>query len=442
MSGPGPSFLRIEQPLTGVADLTRWLRGRATLPRFSWLNRAGDVGHVGAGVGEIVRARDFGIVDEVVQRLTAVSDSGGPRLLVTARFDLGREPETPWSEFGRVTLWLPLLELYRRDGRTVLAVNLKTDPEVGGLSEQQRSWVTEELIGGLDNDDARWPSGAGATPRQTDGTSERAAWDQGVRSLLEAVEKDGLQKAVLARRAVRPYCGRPALERMQDVVERFPGTYRFCIEPTQGIAFLGASPERLYHRRGHDIDSEALGGTRPRGSDEHEDECLGSELMLSAKDAVEHRVVLSYIVERLRAACEQIEVQEASQLHKLPNVQHLRTLVRGRLREGVGDGALLGALHPTPAVCGQPREDALELLRTQERFDRGLYSGLVGLVGARDAEFTVAIRSALVQAGQVQLFAGAGIVAGSRPEDEWEETQSKLRAMGDLLAARDRTEGG
>ncbi len=164
--------------------------------------------------------------------------------------------------------------------------------------------------------------------------------------------------------------------------------------------------------------------------------------MLSAKDTVEHRVVLTYIVEQLREFCEQIEVEDAPQLHKLPNVQHLRTRVRGRLNDGVGDSALLNALHPTPAVCGQPREGALELLRTQEGFDRGLYSGLVGLVGCRDAEFTVAIRSALVQAGQVQLFAGAGIVAGSRPEDEWGETESKLRAMGDLLAGHDRAEGG
>ncbi len=440
--GRGPRILRIEQPLTGMADPVRWLKGQARLPRFYWLNRSGDVAHAGAGISEIVGDRDFGIVDEVVRRLTAGSDSSDPRLLVTSRFDLGREPDHPWDVFGRVTLWLPLLELCRRNDGAVLAVNLKIDSQVEDVLGQQASVAVEALTRGLNADGAGSPLAEAPAPYQIDEASARAAWDHGVQSLLEAIERGRLHKCVLARRTVRTYGGRDPLERLQDAVDRFPDTYRFFVEPAEGIAFIGASPELLYRRRDREINSEALGGTRPRGSGGYEDERFASELLHSAKDALEHEVVLTFIVDRLRAFCEVIEVEDGPQLHRLPNVQHLRTGVRGHLTDGVGDAALLRALHPTPAVCGQPTECALEFLRCQEDFDRGLYSGVVGLVGRRDAEFTVAIRSALVRPGEVQFFAGAGIVTGSQPDDEWEETESKLRAMMELLDARDRAVGG
>ena len=111
---------------------------------------------------------------------------------------------------------------------------------------------------------------------------------------------------------------------------------------------------------------------------------------------------------------------------KLAGGRHLRSGVRGTLREGVTDAEVLLALHPTPAVGGYPRQEALEVVRALESFDRGWYAGAVGSIGAEGSELAVGIRSGLVSGNRLALFSGAGIVAGSVPEDEWAEIEQKI----------------
>jgi menaquinone-specific isochorismate synthase len=114
---------------------------------------------------------------------------------------------------------------------------------------------------------------------------------------------------------------------------------------------------------------------------------------------------------------------------KLATVQHLLRRLRGRLKPGFGDGALLSALHPTPAVCGEPGGAALAAIRALEPFDRGWYAGPVGFVGRDETRFAVAIRSALVEGAAVSLYTGAGVLEGSRAEAEWRELEAKLRGI-------------
>jgi isochorismate synthase EntC len=119
---------------------------------------------------------------------------------------------------------------------------------------------------------------------------------------------------------------------------------------------------------------------------------------------------------------------------RLRHIQHLVTLVRGRLREQAGILDLVERLHPTPAVGGAPRELALALLEEEERFDRGWYAGPVGWLDRRgDGEFVVAIRSGVVNGASASLFTGCGIVADSEPGREWDESEVKLRALASAL---------
>ena len=113
--------------------------------------------------------------------------------------------------------------------------------------------------------------------------------------------------------------------------------------------------------------------------------------------------------------------------------RHLVSRVGAGLRDGVTDADLLGALHPTPAVGGYPKEGALEGIRALEPFDRGWYAGPVGWVGADGAEFAVGIRSGLVRGRTLALYSGAGIVAGSRPEEEWAEVEQKIKDFTDAF---------
>ena len=157
-----------------------------------------------------------------------------------------------------------------------------------------------------------------------------------------------------------------------------------------------------------------------------EDEGLRDDLLHSAKDLSEHSYVSKGIREALEPLCEELEIEEHISEMKLARRRHLRSKVRGTIREGVTDAGLLDAMHPTPAVGGHPRSEALEQIHALEPFDRGWYAGPVGWIGTEESEFAVGIRSGLVWGRTLALFSGAGIVAGSVPDEEWAEIEQKI----------------
>jgi len=192
------------------------------------------------------------------------------------------------------------------------------------------------------------------------------------------------------------------------------------------LAYLGATPERLYKRKGRKIFSEAIAGTRPRGIDEAHDRALATELMNSSKDAKEHKYVVDAIQAALAPLCKTLHPDSHVSLKKWQGSQHLVTQFEGELDSKVIDHQILSALHPTPAVAGYPIQAATEAILQLEPFNRGWYAGPVGYVGYNEAEFAVAIRSGLVQQNRLSLFAGAGIVSGSTAREEWEEIENKI----------------
>ena len=132
----------------------------------------------------------------------------------------------------------------------------------------------------------------------------------------------------------------------------------------------------------------------------------------------------------LGSFCNTLTEEPPPSLLKLANVQHLATWIQGDLRDDVGTLEMLAKLHPTAAVCGTPTDDALELIRKLEGLDRGRYAGPVGWIDARgDGEFGIGLRCAEVSGTRARLFAGGGLVEGSVPEAELDETRLKLRAM-------------
>ncbi|MCX6833694.1 MAG: isochorismate synthase, partial [candidate division Zixibacteria bacterium] len=193
------------------------------------------------------------------------------------------------------------------------------------------------------------------------------------------------------------------------------------------------SPERLYRREGDSIETEAVAGTRPRAPDQCEDGRLASELTTSDKDRYEHDLVVSGIREDLAKICERFDTAAPAALIKLSAVQHLRTQFEGKLKRNVDDMAILSALHPSPAVGGYPCEKAVSHLRKIESLDRGWYAGPIGWLDAANAEFAVGIRSALIHDNRMDLFSGAGIVAGSTSDAEWHEIENKISPFLQLL---------
>ncbi|MGH8930077.1 MAG: isochorismate synthase, partial [Egibacteraceae bacterium] len=177
-------------------------------------------------------------------------------------------------------------------------------------------------------------------------------------------------------------------------------------------------------------------GSAARGADPGEDARLGEALRASAKNRSEHQLAVDSVRAALDPLCASLDVDAEPWLLQLGNVQHLATSVRGTLHRPVRSLDLAGALHPTAAVCGTPTTIALDHIRDLEGMDRGRYAGPVGWTDARgDGEWAIALRCAEVAGARARLFAGAGIVAGSLPEFELEETRLKLLAMQSALAS-------
>ncbi len=251
-----------------------------------------------------------------------------------------------------------------------------------------------------------------------------------VAAALRAIDVGLVDKVVVAR--VHDCATADPLATLRALRAAFPTCWIFG--RSNGVStFLGATPERLVSVRGRRVEALALAGSMPRGVDGEEDEDFADRLRTSQKEQREHRWVVDAIRGGLEPHCTRLEVPDTPRVRRLENVQHLQTPISGELRDGVGPLLLVGALHPTPAVCGHPRTDAARLLRELEPFDRGLYAGVVGMLEGPDAELCVGIRSALFQRNVTRLYAGAGIVADSDPESEHRETATKLQAVGRWL---------
>jgi len=312
-----------------------------------------------------------------------------------------------------------------------------------------RAWVTETVpaeliddVGPGSSDGRRTPPDGGAVGGSGRGLSVddgggRVAWTAAVRRALDRIADGPLAKVVLAREvaveSALPFARRQVLAHLQE-------THRSSFTYAAG-GFVGSSPELLVRRRGGRVLSRPMAGTAPRGVDRADDERLGSALASSAKEAEEHALVVEAVRSALEPVCREVVATAGPELVRLATVTHLATTVAGHLAEPSPSAlALAGLLHPTPAVGGLPRADALAAIAELEGFDRGLYAGPVGWLDCRgDGDWVVALRCAHLDGRHARVVAGAGIVADSDPDAEWSETEAKLRPMLEALSAAARS---
>ncbi|QQK82042.1 isochorismate synthase DhbC [Salicibibacter cibi] len=201
---------------------------------------------------------------------------------------------------------------------------------------------------------------------------------------------------------------------------------------------VGASPELLLSRLRNNVKANPLAGSRPRGKNFDEDQAQAKELLHSSKDLHEHAVVVKAVEEALRPYCRYLTVPESPALLHTATMWHLSTEVEGELLdEATSSIELAQALHPTPAVCGTPVEEARETIQDLESFQRDYFTGMVGWCDENgDGEWVVTIRCAEAEDKKLRLFAGAGIVKGSDPEEELAETTAKFQTMLRALGIR------
>lgn len=240
-----------------------------------------------------------------------------------------------------------------------------------------------------------------------------------------------LQKVVLSRVCELRFAEAVDVDSALDYLRaKYAGCYIFLFEPSPHLAFYGATPELLVRVAGRDLETMALAGSIKRGHTAAEDNELAQELLYDPKNRQEHGYVADALRQRLTPLTDELNIPDAPEILRLSNIQHLYTPVRGRLKSASGVLPLVEALHPTPAMGGVPQAEAMDFIASAEPVPRGWYASPVGWLDANlDGAFSVAIRSAISQNERVWLYAGAGIVADSEPQKEWDETALKFKPM-------------
>lgn len=282
--------------------------------------------------------------------------------------------------------------------------------------------------------------GGGWRPVRVVGEPDALAYGRKVQRALDRLGDPShpLRKVVLARSLHVEGLTPIDVEAVAARLARDPSVTTFLVDLALGgerHRLVGATPELLVSRRGRRIVSHPLAGSAARAKDEAEDTRAGEALLRSEKDRREHGVVVEAILDVLAPYCSELSAPRGIGLRSTATMWHLGTRIEGTLRSNDAPSAagLAALLHPTPAVGGDPRAEALAAIRELETHDRGFYAGALGWTDARgDGDWYVTLRCAEVRGTRLTLHAGAGIVAGSDPTREIAETSAKLRTM--LLA--------
>ena len=361
----------------------------------------------------------------------------------------------PFARNAPGELVVPRVTIGRRDGEAWITT--VSGPDDGPAAARLHEAMAGDAVRGA-TDPRPAPSGFTLTPAVDHGD-----WDGLVREAVARIDSGTLGKVVLARR-IDVTANRPFVT--SDVLSRLLALYPTCMV-FRIDGFIGASPELLIERRGTHVASQPLAGTIGRSGDLATDEALTAQLLASPKDRREHAYVIEDLRRTLSPVCASLEVPDKPTVLELRNVSHLATRMSGVLSAEpaaaapggtVGDSSrarrrsprygddsahpglavpsaleLVARVHPTPAVGGTPTEAAVAYIGEIEGFDRGRYAGPVGWMDASgDGSWAIGLRAADVDGDHASLYAGVGVVAGSRPRAELEETQLKLQA---LLAA-------
>jgi salicylate biosynthesis isochorismate synthase/menaquinone-specific isochorismate synthase len=260
-------------------------------------------------------------------------------------------------------------------------------------------------------------------------------YEEAVARAVERICAGQVEKIVLAREVDvhAPLAHDPAAV-LGLLRQEFRSCYVFAVGRGE-TTFIAASPELLVRREGQRASSVALAGSIGRSADPAVDDHLGERLLRSEKDRQENAIVARRIARTLRPLSVWTTAAPEPALVRVANIQHLATPIRAQLATAVPVIGLAGALHPTPAVGGEPGPEAARMIPALEGIDRGWYAGAVGWSDTSgDGEFCVALRCALLRGVVARLYAGCGIVRNSDPAAELAETEVKLGALLPVLA--------
>lgn len=406
--------------------------------RFFWKDPSDEIILAGIGISKQIQSdqdsdrffhvenkwKDF--LEESMVLNPFEKNAVGPLMFGGFSFDPYKPKTALWSKFADSLFHIPKYMLSIINGQAFLTTNIvctqHDDFQLLQETTKERNHLINQLKQKLNAKSAQLIETKAIIPNE---------WKASVDRIVNDLKADGALKKVVLARELRLYFD-DAVEAetvLLRLLKEQHESFIFAFE-ANGDCFIGASPERLVKKQGTNVFSTCLAGSISRGQTKAEDDALGEELLNDHKNRVEHQYVVGMIKEALEESCEEVILPDEPQLMKMRDIQHLYTPVVGKSKPGTSLLLFVERLHPTPALGGLPKQEAVEKIRQVEEMDRGFYGGPLGWVDYQgDGEFAVSIRSGLIQGKESSLFAGCGVVVNSDSESEFLETGLKFRPM-------------
>ncbi|AQU78855.1 MULTISPECIES: isochorismate synthase [Planococcus] len=403
--------------------------------RLYWQNREKTFTLVGIGHAHVLSTNKAnGRFEEIkkewqnlCRQIVNEEHSVQPVLFGGFSFDPLNNKASEWKRFPQAYFAVPTFQLVLKGEQAFISIHLITQKqesfaEFEAMRKERDKLIHAAQVSEVDKYDKPQTTGRIELKKQ--------AYLDSIKQVTDIIKAKEVEKVVIARTMKLEFedVFTPT-SALYQVSNEQPESFLFGLEAEDQF-FFGATPERLVKVENHKALSTCLAGSTPRGKTIEKDTELGEILLKDSKNRAEHQYVVNMISEVFRANCSRTIVPKLPKLMKIRDIQHLYTPVEGDLNPGATLFDLVQVLHPTPALGGEPKLLALEMIRNYEAMNRGYYAAPVGWIDAKgDGEFAVAIRSALLDGKEAYLYAGGGIVADSTPESEYDETWVKFRPM-------------
>ncbi|ATA24865.1 isochorismate synthase [Brenneria goodwinii] len=403
--------------ISEAAELLPWLATQPVYPQFYWQHRQDNEEAAVCG-----RVCGFHHIQDAEAFLTRQKCARNVRIWGLNAFNQTSQRAQGASPSY---LFLPRVELLRQGNTLSLQINLYSETSLQQDAEEASAFINFLLP-------MRPQPPLQTQIEKIEHQPDRQRWGSLLQLALRDIAAGAMEKVVLARATTltldRPLQATTFMAASRAANHR---CFHFMLAHDARQAFLGSSPERLYRRCDERLETEALAGTAASDKDANKTAALADWLMKDTKNQCENMMVVDDICQRLRRSARSLDVMPP-EIIRLRKVQHLRRAILAELKER-SDAVCLDDLQPTAAVAGLPRAVARRFIAEHEPFERGWYAGSAGYLSLQQSEFCVALRSAEISDNILKLYAGAGILAGSDPEQEWLELENKAAGLKSLL---------
>ena len=366
--------------------------------------------------------------NKVQKNWTEINFSSTKIIFCSTKFDPLKSSER-WRDFEPLRIYIPEFVIHHHNNQTTGFFNFVLNDDVDLESVSNRLLHYLKIIG-ESTSETIFDYELRVISKLTTEKENLINWQDAFNNAMKFLNKGDVDKLVLSR--IHSFTIDKSIDwtvLLRKLNKRFLDCYLFFIKRKTSV-FFGSSPEMFLQVTEKKAEVESVAGSAPRGERLDTDNHYEKALQSSEKNHQEHLFVSNFISEILIQYSDNVRVIEEKQVRKLDNIQHLITRITAELDFKNNLFELIDSLFPTPAVCGVPKETAMRLIRELENYDRGLYSGLVGVMDFNgNCEFAVSIRSALVKDNIVNAFAGAGLVNTSNSDEEFMETELKLNTI-------------